>query len=106
MALLRTAGHDVRYVAEDSAGISDQRVVDRLIAEDRILVTDDKDFGELVARRGHALPGVLLTRIDPADSRTRLARVAGLIGQFGWRLPGHCTVLDRHKVRFRNIPVR
>lgn len=106
VALLRTKGYDTRYVPDDTAGVDDQHVVGRAIAEGRLLLTDDKDFGEFVVRRGLAVPGVVLIRIDPADRETRLARVGELIDRHGWRLPGHYAVLDQHKIRFRRLPGR
>jgi predicted nuclease of predicted toxin-antitoxin system len=50
--LLRQAGHDVRYVAEGNAGHSDDAVLRLAVQEDRVLLTEDTDFGELVVRLG------------------------------------------------------
>ena len=49
--LLREAGHDVAYVAEMAAGASDTDLIGLARRENRLLLTDDKDFGELVFRR-------------------------------------------------------
>ena len=59
---LRWDGHSVAWVAELSPGISDEEVL-RLAADGpAVLVTEDKDFGELVYRRGLAHAGVVLVR--------------------------------------------
>lgn len=59
---LRAGGHDVSYAAETMAGEPDESILRRARAEDRIVITDDKDFGELVLRKGLANAGVLLLR--------------------------------------------
>ena len=59
VALLRTNGHDVLYVAEAAAGLSDADVIVLALREQRLLLTEDKDFGDLVFRRERAVPGVV-----------------------------------------------
>jgi len=54
VAALRDAGHDASYVAEFAAGLSDADVIAMASAEGRVLLTEDKDFGDLVFRRRYA----------------------------------------------------
>lgn len=49
---LRSDGHEVIYIAEQSPGISDLKVMEIANREQCVLVTSDKDFGELVFRNG------------------------------------------------------
>lgn len=48
---LREAGHDVAWIREDSCGAQDEDILRRVQEENRIVVTFDKDFGELAFRR-------------------------------------------------------
>lgn len=59
---LRGRGEDVEYVAEAHASASDQRLLERAQAEQRVLITDDRDFGELVYHRRLNSHGVILVR--------------------------------------------
>ena len=58
VAFLRKGGHDVLYVAKSAAGISDFDVIALALREDRLLLTEDKDFGDLVFRRGRRSPAL------------------------------------------------
>ena len=60
---LRQAGHSVQYVAEMSPGITDEVVMDLANRASALLVTADKDFGELVFRQGRITSGVMLFRL-------------------------------------------
>jgi predicted nuclease of predicted toxin-antitoxin system len=63
---LRAAGHDVVYMAEVAPRDSDTEVTARAQEEQRLLLTEDQDFGDLVFRGRRSVPGVVLLRIDPA----------------------------------------
>lgn len=74
---LRLAGHDVFWVRTELAGATDERVLAHAVAEDRILLTFDKDFGDLAFRAGlPATCGIILSRIriDAPDTLARPRR--------------------------------
>ena len=66
---LRSNGHDVVYVAEMFGGEPDDVVLRRARDANRIVVTDDKDFGELVVRRRLSTAGVVSAQSIPNCSR-------------------------------------
>ena len=75
---LRAAGHDVFYAAELAPGSTDVELIQRAQTENRLLLTEDKDFGELVFRAGMLVPGVVLLRLDrPAEARPPPGCTAG-----------------------------
>jgi len=69
---LRATGHDVIAVAELDAGIEDDVVIARALGERRVLLTEDKDFGQIVFASRRPAPGVLFIRF-PAGARSGLA---------------------------------
>ncbi len=78
---LRKATHDVASTAEESPGASDETVLQRAIAENRIVLTFDKDFGELAFRRGlPASCGVILLRVQAKNASVLTALVARAFG--------------------------
>ncbi len=60
---LRTMSHDVFSVYDSARGMPDQRVLEKAYSENRILITNDKDFGEKVFRDQHPHHGVVFLRL-------------------------------------------
>jgi predicted nuclease of predicted toxin-antitoxin system len=98
---LRGVGHDVLAVAETMPQADDPDILDRAAREGRILVTNDKDFGELVFRSGQAHGGVLLLRLHDESSTNRVRVVMTVLEQHADRLVGCFTVATEGNVRIR-----
>jgi predicted nuclease of predicted toxin-antitoxin system len=97
--VLRSRGHEIVWIAEESPAIADREVLARAQSEDRVVVTFDKDFGELAVRLGlAAASGVVLLRVRQLSPAfvTRIV-VAGLESRDDWR--GHFWVIDESRVR-------
>lgn len=104
VSALRERGHDVAWVREDAPGSGDAVVLSRAQAEGRIVVTFDKDFGELAF--GFGLPassGIVLFRIAiPSPLRVAELVVAALETRADWA--GHFAVVEEHRVRMTPLP--
>ena len=102
--LLREAGHDVLSIKETMIGSSDELVLARAVAENRVLVTFDKDFGELAFRwRLPASCGVVLFRTTPSTRDQDVQRVfQTLNSRTDWH-GAFWTVTDR-RIRRRPLP--
>jgi predicted nuclease of predicted toxin-antitoxin system len=103
VAFLRAKGHDVLYVAEAVAGLSDVDVVALALHETRLLLTEDKDFGDLVFRRERAVPGVVLMRIGPDDFVLKAERLTAAIERYGEGLFGRYMVIEEGRFRSRRL---
>ena len=66
---LRDQGHDVLSIREAARGAPDTRVLALAVEESRVLLTADKDFGELVFRHGLPATGVVLLRFRARSKR-------------------------------------
>ncbi len=100
---LRGKGYDTASVRTDAPGSSDENVLARSVSEERILLTFDKDFGELVFHRGaEASRGVVLFR-TPLTSPDQIARlvVAVLGTRSDWK--DHFSVVQPGRVRMREL---
>ena len=102
---LRERGDDVRWVAEESPGATDEEVIDLVAADQRILLTFDKDFGEIVRR--HRLPrecGIILFRLRTASPEEAVAEVLkALSAERDWA--GRFAVVKEGWVRQGPLPL-
>lgn len=103
VAALRAAGHDVVHVQETQPGITDDAVVAAAAADKRILITEDKDFGELVFRQGAVLPGLILLRLTAVEPQRKAERLLAAISAHPERLNGHHLVVLDASVRWRPL---
>jgi len=100
---LRQDDHDVVYVAELSPSITDEEILQLANARSAVLLTADKDFGELVFRQGLVHSGVLLLRLAGLVNATKAeivaevcrTRAAELIGAFSVISPGQVRIRQR-----------
>lgn len=101
---LRAEGHDVLWIREAAPGSPDIAVLARAFAENRLLITFDKDFGELVFKTGaKASLGVVLFRIPQPSAAAVAERVATMLrARDDW--PGHFSVVEEFGVRMRPLP--
>jgi predicted nuclease of predicted toxin-antitoxin system len=83
VALLREAGHDAIYMSDVAPRATDVEVMNRAHRESRLLLTEDKDFGDLVFRQARPVPGIILLRTDSARRAHKGARLLAAIERFG-----------------------
>lgn len=101
---LRTKGHDVLTVSEAYRGAEDQHVIRLARQEERVLLTEDKDFGRLVHAAGSSRIGVIFLRF-PATARGELCDiVVRLVNQQGEKLKGSFVVIQPGHTRIRRHP--
>lgn len=100
---LRQQGHDVSRVADMDRQLPDDRILSHAIAEDRVLITEDSDFSDLIFVRGKAPPpGLVYIRCRPFD---QVAAVPGVtMALADSRLAGHIAVVTAENIRFRPFP--
>jgi predicted nuclease of predicted toxin-antitoxin system len=98
---LRQDDHQVWYVVEMERGISDDIVLDLANRESALLVTADKDFGELVYRQGDLTSGVILLRLAGLTPASKARIVASVINKYASELPRAFAVVTPGGIRIR-----
>jgi len=98
---LRNAGHRVGYVGELDPGIDDHRVLALANADNALLLTSGKDFGELVFRRRLVHAGVILYRLAglPMHGKSRIITAA--LAAHGNEMQGAFSLITADHVRIR-----
>lgn len=101
---LRGAGHDVRALAEETTRTVDAAVMIEAAREQRILITEDKDFGWIVFVGGGGSAGVILIRFPAIARATLQAEIVALVDHHGPDLADHFTVLQPGQARITRRP--
>lgn len=100
---LRDAGHDVAMMPQSPVPTTDSDILDMAVQEDRIVVTNDKDFGELVFRSGKLHAGIILFRLNDESAVNRVQMAKIVIERHGDQLAGSFTVVTEKTIRLRPI---
>ena len=104
IAALRQRGHDVLSAKENMRGQSDSAILRRAAQERRVVVTHDKDFGELAFReRLPAECGIVLVRLADPDPDREVSRILEVL-ESGLPWAGHFAVVTDVRVRLRPVP--
>ncbi|NPV62313.1 MAG: DUF5615 family PIN-like protein [Methanotrichaceae archaeon] len=100
---LRRKGHDVLAIGEIASGTLDEDIMQLAEKEGRILLTIDKDFGELAYNSAFQLScGIILFRI-PLRSADYVASVIAKVLDSKYDWSGHFAVVEPNRIRFREL---
>jgi len=78
---LEQLGHSVSRIRLISPGIEDYRVLDLSISKDSILITSDKDFGELIFKEGQPSTGVIFLRLEDGSSENKIKAIKKILSK-------------------------
>ena len=98
---LRADGQHVDAIAESCPGAPDELVLAKAAEIGALLLTFDKDFGELVYRQGRASAGVLLVRLAGEASTRKAELVVRVVASREAELVGAFSVLESDRLRIR-----
>ncbi len=94
VAGLQSAGFDVKSIGSTSPGVSDNDVLSIARNESRILITEDRDFGELVVRQRLGVDGVMLLELDRLSNMAEADLVLATVSKHAEKLSGNLLVLE------------
>lgn len=100
---LRADGHDVIAVGQSGQGATDKHVVEMAKAEGRLLITEDRDFGELVVRQRLGIAGVMLLELDRLTNNAEANRVGDVVSIHADKLVGNLVVIEPARLRLRRL---
>lgn len=98
---LMVSGHDVKTVRAIDPKMPDYAILQMAVNEERIVITMDKDFGEMVYRDEQVHAGVLLLRLEEATSKEKVRVVAQIIQDHAGKLQGMFSVYQSGHLRIR-----
>lgn len=101
---LRIDGHDVFSIYEEARGIDDDEVIKIAFENNRILITDDKGFGEKVFRYSQQHNGVILLRLEDESPHNKKLSLQRLLDNYSDRIAGNFIVVTETKIRIIHMP--
>lgn len=96
---LEQNSHDAFSVYNQARGITDDEVIKRSFAEQRILITADKDFGAKIFRDRVSHAGVILLRLKNESKENKIDALRRLLGSYSERLADNYVVVSENRVR-------
>lgn len=103
VATLREQGYNVLYIAEIDPSITDDMVLEKANELEALLITSDKDFGELVFRNRQYSHGVLLYRLNGKSDVEKADILLDVLQARFAAIQGHFAVLKENNLRIRKI---
>ena len=105
---LRADGFDMIRVSDVMPGsTSDQKILLYARKENRVIVTQDLDFSQLVAISGNAKPSLVTLRLSASDPETITQTLRRVLPQITTALQeGSAVTIDDKNVRVRPLPIR
>lgn len=96
---LKHNNHEVISIFDEFRGTSDDFILEKCYKETYILITSDKDFGEMVFRQNLKHCGIILIRCEPNNFSTRIKVLSKLLENFKQNLENNFVVVTNNKVR-------
>ncbi|MCP4702324.1 MAG: hypothetical protein GY862_36510 [Gammaproteobacteria bacterium] len=100
---LQQQGYDCKAVRDLNSSMADRDIIRLAFEEQRIVVTMDKDFGELVYHSGMEHRGVLLLRLDDATGPEKVQVMTQIIEHYGDQLTDCFCVFQGERLRIRKV---
>jgi len=107
VAFLRQNGHEAVHLHDvDLDTLTDPVIMQKARAEDRVLLTSDLDFGDLLAASGESLPSVVIFRLRSMVPQNVNRHIEMLLKQYAGELEqGVIVSVAEDHIRVRRLPI-
>jgi len=104
---LRNEGHDAVHLREERLHrLSDEEILEKARQEQRIVLTTDLGFGDLLAAGLHRSPSVILFRLHDQTPASVTPRLRSVLAEQSRQLQaGACVVVEDTRYRLRRLPI-
>jgi predicted nuclease of predicted toxin-antitoxin system len=92
-------GYDIKWIPDYDCEMSDEELVQMANEEQRILITNDKGFGDLVIMQKKLSAGAILFRVKGQGSQEKIKLMRKLLMGYRDKLLNHCVIISKSKIR-------
>lgn len=96
---LSKQGYDIKWIPEFDCKIADESLLEFANKEKRILITNDKDFGDLVFLQRRVCTGIILFRVKGQQTKEKVKLIRKLLMSHQEKILKHFIVITRDKIR-------
>lgn len=96
---LRDTNYEVFSVFDEARGMTDDEVLTKASSENWILITNDKDFGEMIFRERRTHHGIIFLRLDDERAANKIQVLEKLLENYSEKLPEQFVTVTETKVR-------
>jgi len=97
---LNGEGYETFSVFDEARGMADPDVLEKALSENWILITNDKDFGEMVFRERRPHHGVIFLRLNDERSTNKIDVIRRLLAKHSDKIADRFVIVTETKVRF------
>lgn len=101
VAFLRNFGFNTLSVAESFPSLDDKTILSIAYKENRIIITNDKDFGELIYKLQLPHKGIILFRLFEENYQSKEEKLQFVLKKFKSKLQNTFTIVSKNKIRFK-----
>lgn len=104
---LRQRGHDIRHLSEEGLErLSDPLILEKAGQEERLIITCDLDFADLLALSARTLPSVILVRLQDQTPGSVIPRLMQVLSECREALTtGAIVTIEETRYRLRRLPI-
>ncbi len=95
-------GYDIKCMRDINPKAGDSDILHLAVTEGRMVITIDKDFGELVYNSGKLHSGVLILRLENADGNQKVKVIKKILSEHSVRLRGRFCVFQGERLRIKS----
>jgi len=100
---LLESGYDIKWVPDYNCEILDEDLLKLANVEKRILITNDRDFGELTFLQKKLFTGIILIRVKGQRAEDKVKVIKKLLQNYSNKLLNHFIVVTKEKIRFISL---
>ena len=99
---MKNLQYDTKTIRDIDPRMPDVEILKIAVAEKRLLITMDKDFGELVYKSGWSYSGVLLLRLEDESTAEKIKVLETILSNYASKIANKFSVYKNNKLRIKN----
>ena len=100
---LKKQGHDTVYVGSDDKGIEDKEIMKKAVEQERIIITNDKDFGRLAIKEKRNTEGILLLRLQIETPKNKIKTIKNILDNHKEKISDKLVIAKENQIKTRKI---